>query len=73
MNAPIPALFLAVLLIFSTALHAATVIYEPENFVLIRGDEFIMGSPVSQVGRAEVEAFLQKNGITTARLSITFG
>ena len=63
MTAPSPALFLAVLLIFSTALHVATVIYEPENFVLIRGDEFIMGSPVSQVGRAEVKAFLQKNGI----------
>ena len=34
-----------------------------DNFVLIRGGEFTMGSPEGEAGRAEIEAVWQKNGV----------
>mgnify|MGYP001809989745 CR=1 FL=1 len=51
------AIFLAVLMLFSGALpaKAAEALFEPENFVLIRGGEFTMGSPESEVGRSSNE------------------
>jgi len=60
-----PALFLAVFMLFSGALQAkaAAALFDPANFVLIRGSEFPMGSPEGEVGRAEVKAAFQKNGI----------
>ena len=61
----IPALFLAVFMLFSGALQAkaAVALFKPANFVLIRGGEFTMGSPEGEPGRAESTAFFQKNGI----------
>lgn len=61
----IPALFLAMFMLFSSALpaKAAAALFEPANFVLIRGAEFTMGSPEDEVGRAEVKAVWQKEGL----------
>ena len=61
----VSALFLAVFLLFSGALpaKAAAAFYEPANYVLIRGGDFTMGSPVGEAGRAEVMSFWQKEGV----------
>ena len=59
----IPALFLTVVMLFTGAVPAAAVLFEPANFVLIRGGEFTMGSPEGEVGRAEIIAAWQKMGI----------
>ena len=60
----VSALFLAVFLLFSGALpaKAAAALFEPANFVLIRGGEFTMGIPEGEPGRDEVTALWQKNG-----------
>jgi formylglycine-generating enzyme len=61
----IPSIFLAMLMLFSGVLpaKAAAPLFEPADFVLIRGDEFTMGSPEGEVGRAEIKAFWEKKGI----------
>ncbi len=61
----IPAIFLALFMLFSGVVpaKAAVALFEPKNFVLIRGGEFMMGSSEGEVGRAEVKALMQKNGI----------
>ena len=53
----IPAIFLALLVLFggAAAAKAAGALFEPANFVLIRGGEFTMGSPEGEVGRGKVE------------------
>ncbi len=51
----IPALFLAVLMLFGGAVPAAGVLFEQANFVLIRGGEFMMGSPASELNRQDDE------------------
>ncbi len=38
-------------------------LFNPANFVLIRGGEFTMGSPEGEVGRAEVKAVYQELGV----------
>jgi len=47
----VSALFLAVFMLFSGALpaKAAAALFEPANYVLIRGGEFTMGSPAGEV------------------------
>jgi len=57
----LPALLLAGVMVFSATLHA--VVPVPENFVLIRGGEFTMGSPESEVGRDAAKALYQSIGI----------
>lgn len=59
--AMLPALLLAGVMVFSTALHAALPV--PKNFVLIRGGEFTMGSPDSEVGLDAAKAFYKQFGI----------
>jgi len=61
----IPAIFFVVFMLFIGAVPAkvAAALFEPANFVLIRGGEFTMGSPEGEVGRAEVKAFWQQQGI----------
>ena len=61
----IPSIFLAMLMLFSGVLpaKAAAPLFEPADFVLIRGNEFTMGSPEGEVGRAEIKAFWEKKGI----------
>ena len=63
----VSAFFLGLLMLFSTtakaAERAAAALFVPANYLLIRGGEFTMGSPVGEAGRAETTAFLQKNGI----------
>lgn len=59
--AVVPALLLAVVMACSTALYA--VVSVPENFVLISGGEFTMGSPESEVSRDSAKALYQKNGM----------
>jgi hypothetical protein len=51
----VSALFLAVFLLFSGALQAkaAAALFEPANYVLIRGGEFTMGSPEGEPGRLQ--------------------
>ena len=53
----IPAIFLALLVLFggAAAAKAAGALFEPANFVLISGGEFTMGSPEGEVGRGKVE------------------
>ncbi len=71
----IPVLFLSVFLFISGSLPAAAALFEPKNFVLICGGEFMMGSPEGEVGRAEMTEAWQKKGIAysetrhTVRLS----
>ena len=57
----VPALLLAGVMVFSTALYA--VVPAPKNFVLIRGGEFTMGSPESEVGRDVAKAVYKQFGI----------
>ena len=61
----ITAILLAVLMLFSGALpaKAAAALFKPANYVLIRGGEFMMGSPEGEVGRAEAKAVYQKFGL----------
>jgi len=57
----LPALLLAGVMMFSTTLYA--IVPVPKNFVLIRGGEFTMGSPESEVGRDAVKAVYKQFGI----------
>ena len=53
----VSALFLAVFMFFSGALpaKAAAALFDPANFVLVRGGEFTMGSPEPEFGRSTDE------------------
>jgi formylglycine-generating enzyme len=57
----LPALLLVGVMVFSTVLYAVTPV--PENFVLIRGGEFTMGSPNGEVGRDVAKAIYKQFGI----------
>jgi len=61
----IPSIFFTLLMLFSgaAAAKAAGALFDPANFVLISGGEFTMGSPEGEPGRADITAFMQKNGI----------
>ncbi len=51
------------LTIFSAAFPGLTSMQSPANFVLIRGSEFTMGSPETEVGRDAAKAFYQSFGL----------
>ncbi len=55
----IPALFLAVLMLFGGAVTEAAALFERSNFVLICGGEFTMGSPEGEAGRQSDEPLHQ--------------
>lgn len=61
----ISAILLTVLMLFSgvVAVNATEALFEPANFVLIRGGEFTMGSPEGEVGKKEIKKFWQNKGI----------
>jgi len=61
----IPVFSLAVFMLFSGTLpaKAAAALFNPENFVLIHGGEFTMGSPKSETGRTETKSISQHRWI----------
>ncbi len=63
---------IAVIMLFTGALPAkAAVLFDPANFVLIRGGVFTMGSPEGEVGRAEAKAFYQKYSETQHKVGVS--
>ncbi|NTW68931.1 MAG: formylglycine-generating enzyme family protein [Chlorobiaceae bacterium] len=74
MVAIIPALTLAGVMVFSTSSMAANMVVVPENFVLIPGGEFTMGSPLGEVGRKENETQHQVrvSDFYMSRYAVTF-
>ncbi len=59
----VPAIFVAGLMLFSPTLSVAEApLFVPENFVLIPGGEFTMGSPEGEFGRAEKKSIYKKYG-----------